>query len=115
MYLQTPKPVLLLFSFITVLFGTSLSSAQEPSRVTIPLKINDQYGSSVGFGIEFGDGRESALRIGKAPGGALVAVERSSDPKFAYRIKVDSDGDGRFEGESSQDISSDAPIVVWVN
>lgn len=115
MFLQTPKPVLLLFSFITVLFGTSFSSAQELSRVTIPLKINDQYGSSIGFGIEFGDDRESALRLGNAPGGVLVAVEKSSDPKFTYRIKVDSDGDGAFEGESSQGISSDAPIVVWVN
>jgi len=115
MYLRTPKSVLLLFSFIPLLFGTSLSSAQEPSRVTIPLKINDQYGAFGGLEIKFGDDRESALRLGKAPGGALVSVERPSDPKFIYRIKVDSDGDGSFEGESFQDISSDAPILVWVN
>lgn len=75
MNLQTPKPVLLLFSFITVLFGTSLSSAQELSKVTIPLKINDQYGSFASFEIKFGDNRESDLRLGKAPGEVLVAVE----------------------------------------
>jgi thiol-disulfide isomerase/thioredoxin len=115
MYLQPPKPVLLLFSFITVLFGTSLSSAQELSRVTIPLGINDQQGAFAGLQIKFGDNRESDPRLGKAPGEVLVAVEKSSDPKFIYQIKVDSDGDGGFEGEPAQNISPNSPIVVWVD
>src|SRR5262245_32221620 len=105
MKLQTLNRRLILLTFTIVLFGTSLSVAQELSKVTIPLKINDQIGAFAGLQIKFGDDLVSDLRSGKASGNTIVAIGKSPDPKFTYQVKVDSDGDGSLEGESFQNIS----------
>lgn len=114
MSLRTPEIVLILVGLCCSFTGTPVIGAQDLFRVMISLKLNDQRAAVGGLQIKFDETPDGSPRLGEAPGGTLVAIERSSDPKFAYRIKVDSDGDGGLEGEISQNLSPDSPALVWI-
>src|SRR5262249_4318543 len=112
---QALRLIIILLSFVTALSVTLPNKTQDPRKIIVPLKVNDQYEQFAGFEIKFDNNKAEGIRLGKAPGGVLVAAEKLPDPKFTYRIKVDSDADGSLDNGLSQDIQLDSSTMVWIN
>jgi hypothetical protein len=115
MRLHANKLVLILVGVIIAWFGAASSKSKEVNKIVIPLRLNEQYEQFAGFEINFGDNKSGSSRLGRAPGGVLVAVEKLPDSRFTYRIKVDSDGDGNLNSELAQDVLPNAFVIVRVN
>src|ERR1043166_9519521 len=75
--------------------------SQTLKTFSVPLTINENESSFANSAIDFGQKVSDTLRIGKARGGVLVSAERLADPPDAYRLRVDTDGDGDLANNPS--------------
>ena len=67
------------------------------------------------FTIHFDENGSGQIFPGKAPGGVLISKERLNDPVNAYRIRVDSDGDGNLTNELPLLLLPNSSVSVTVN
>jgi thiol-disulfide isomerase/thioredoxin len=97
------------------LFPAEPIRPQGLAKLTLPLTINEQQESFANFTIQFDKNASGEVFLGKAPGGVLVSKERVNDPPYAYRIRIDSDGDGNLASEPSLLLLPNSSIIVRVN
>src|SRR2546425_2883214 len=109
--IRTPATFLLL-SLTFVL--ASPARSQELIRLELPLTLNEQESGFANFTIHFDEKISDSTRVGKAPGGVLISLEKLNDPPNAYRIRVDADGDGNLSNESPRLLSPNSSINVRV-
>ena len=109
--IRTPATFLLL---ILTFVLASPARSQELIRLELPLTLNEQESGFANFTIHFDEKISDSTRVGKAPGGVLISLEKLNDPPNAYRIKVDADGDGNLSNESPRLLSPNSSINVRV-
>lgn len=112
--------MLLLVGIIVTCSGITPNRQTKANKIMVHLKLNEKYEPFVGTEINFPAAQSKISLIGKAPGNVLVAAERLTNPEFGYRIKVDSDGDGNLDNETSYTILPNVPLIVrvtrkWLN
>ena len=106
-----------LAGFILLILTPLLASparSQELVKLSLPLTINEQQSGFATFTIQLDQKISESTRAGKAPGGVLVSAERVNDPPYAYRIKVDADGDGNLANEPSVLLLTNSTMNVRV-
>lgn len=101
----------LVTGFVILLCISALAqkrAGQTESRFVVPLRIVDAK-ATTGWGFEFDDADILAadpgnVRLGHTPAGDRVKAEKLTEPQHAYRLSIDTDGDG--------DLADESPIIL---
>ena len=122
-----PVATILSIPLVTIhLMWSAAPARQQQGKLSVPLVITEDYeqpvdfllafpaprGSAGGVSLSLPEGSDAATTT--APGGVLVRVGRLADPPHAYRLQVDSNGDGDVAGEVSQIATPGSAVAVKV-
>ena len=90
------------------------AASQNLRKLSVALTINENESGFANFAIDLNQKVSDTARLGKAPGGVLVSVDRLPDPPDAYNLRVDSDGDGDLTNDPTVLLLPNSSVVVRV-
>ncbi|OLD25007.1 MAG: hypothetical protein AUJ04_08425 [Acidobacteria bacterium 13_1_40CM_3_55_6] len=90
------------------------AASQNLRKLSVALTINENESGFANFAIDLNQKVSDTARLGKAPGGVLVSVDRLPDPRDAYNLRVDSDGDGDLTNDPAVLLLPNSSVVVRV-
>ena len=110
--------------FIIVMLATLTvpSTAQQVTRFSVPLRINQDADQFIAHLIASRKHLSSLVYtfpvsndLGQAPGGTLLQIQQVDDSTHAYKVTVDLDGDRKLDNDSPQLVMPNSSITVRVN